>query len=167
MKRIIPLLAILALVATGCATTSIGTSPKGEELPIEKAAIKFAADVKDGGYKTIGADGLAKLLAEKKNLIIIDTMPADAFAKSHIKGAVNAPVPKAENELTPADKAELYKTAGADKNAQIITYCGFTSCRRSHIAAKLLIDEGYKDVTRYPAGIVGWLEGNFPVEPDR
>lgn len=166
MKRffVLTAFATLAALATGCAA-GIGTSPKGEELPIEKAAIKFAADVKDGGYQTISAEGLGNLLAEKKDVVVIDTMPAADYAASHIRGAVNAPMPKSEKELTPAEKEALVKVAGGDKNKAVVTYCGFVACRRSHIAAKILVDEGYKNVSRLPSGIVGWKEGGFPLEP--
>lgn len=152
-----------ALFVSGCAT-GIGTSPKGAELPIEKAAIRFAADVKEGGYATIGAEDLMKLLAEKKDIVLIDTMPAENFVQGHVKGAVNGPAPKSEKELTPADKAALLKVAGADKSKPIVVYCGFVACRRSHIAAKILKESGYTDVTRFPAGIVGWKEAGYPVE---
>lgn len=166
MKRLVWLIAFAAFAAlsTGCAA-GIGTSPKGEELPIEKAAIKFAADVREGGYQAIGAEGLSKLVLEKKAVVVIDTMPAADYAVSHIKGAVNAPMPKAEKELTAAEKETLLKVAGADKEKAVVTYCGFVACRRSHIAAKILVDEGYKSVSRFPAGIVGWKEGGFPLEP--
>lgn len=167
MRRVISLAAIALAFAglTGCATTSgIGTSPTGAEIPIEKAAMKFAADVKDGGYQVVSAEGLNKLISEKKDIVIIDTMPAADFAKQRIKGAVNAPMPKSEKELTPAEKEGIIKAAGADKEKTVAVYCGFVACRRSHIGAKILAEEGYKNVLRYPAGIVGWIESNYPVE---
>lgn len=152
-----------ALLFSGCAT-AIGTSPKGEELPIEKAAITFADDVKDGGYRLLSADDLKKMLSGKNDFILIDTMPGESFAKGHIKGAVNGPMPKSEKELTPADKDVLLKAAGDDKEKTIVTYCGFVACRRSHIAAKILTDSGFRNVSRYPAGIVGWKEAGYPLE---
>lgn len=37
-------------------SASAQTSPKGLEVPVEKAAVKFAADVKDGGYKVVDTE---------------------------------------------------------------------------------------------------------------
>lgn len=154
--------AIIFISLAGCA--SVGTSPKGQEIPIEKAALKFAADVKDGGYKVVGTEELKKWLDEGKNVTIISTLPAeDDKALGTIPTAVNGVMPKTEKELTPADKDNLLKAAGSDKEKTIVVYCGFVACRRSHIGAKILTDNGYQNVYRYPAGITGWKEMGYPV----
>lgn len=164
MKQLTTLL-LLATTLTLSACAGIGTSPKGLELPIEKAAIKLGADTRDGGYQLVGTDDLNKWVNEKKSLVLIDAMPAADFAKGRLPGAVNAPMPKSEKELTPADRPTLLQVAGEDKDRAIVVYCGFVACRRSHIAAKILIENGYKNVYRYPAGIVGWKEaGNAVVQ---
>jgi rhodanese-related sulfurtransferase len=152
--------ALAVLMLTGCA--GLGTSPKGLELPIEKASIKLVSDAKEGGYRLVGTEELNKWIAEKKDVLIIDTMPKPDFEKLHIGGAVNAPMPKTEAELTPADKQGLLKVAGNAKERTVVAYCGFTACRRSHFGAKLLVENGFANVYRYPAGIVGWKEAGFP-----
>ena len=131
---VITLLSVFALAA--CA--GIGTSPKGLETPIEKASMKLATDVKEGGYTLIGTETLNKMLAENKNLILIDTMPKEAFDEIRIKGAVNSPVAKTEKEFTPAEKQNILKVAGTDKSKTIVVYCGYTSCRRSHLGSENL-----------------------------
>jgi thiosulfate/3-mercaptopyruvate sulfurtransferase len=157
---VIALLSILSLVA--CA--GVGTSPKGLEAPIEKASMKLITDVKDGGYKLIGAEELNKMLTENKNLILIDTMPKEAFDKIRIKGAVNSPVAKTEKEFTPAEKQNMLKVAGNDKSRTIVVYCGFTACRRSHLGAKALVENGFTSVYRYPGGMIGWKEYGYPTQ---
>ncbi|MDA8124117.1 MAG: rhodanese-like domain-containing protein [Deltaproteobacteria bacterium] len=154
------LLSVLALAA--CA--GVGTSPKGLEAPIEKASLTLMADVKAGGYPLVDTETLNKWLTEKKALVLIDTMPKEDFAKVRIKGAVNGPMPKTEKEITPYDKKTLLDAAGADKEKTIVVYCGFTACRRSHWGAKILTEEGYKNVYRYPGGIVGWMEYRYPLD---
>jgi rhodanese-related sulfurtransferase len=162
--RIALLSAVAAFAATGCASLRQGTSAKGLELPIEKAAIRFAADVREGGYKVVPADELKKWLDAKRKLVVVDTLPADERAAlGHIEGSVNAPMPKSEKELTPADKERLLAAAGPDKDAAIVLYCGFVACRRSHHGARILLENGYSDVNRYPAGIVGWMEAGYPL----
>jgi thiosulfate/3-mercaptopyruvate sulfurtransferase len=152
----------VALMLAAC--VRVGTSPKGEEVPIEKAAMKLAADLKDGGYQLVNTDDLSKWMTAEKEMIIIDTMPEANYAKSHIKGALSSPFPKTEKELTPADKENIVKVAGDNKDKTLVVYCGFTACRRSHLGAKALIENGYKDVYRYPGGIVGWKENNLPTD---
>ena len=145
------MLAVMTLMLAGCAATH-GTSPKGLEVPIEKAALKFSSDIKDGSYKIVSTDELKKWLDEGKKLTIISTLPAAEdkdFGILH--SAVNGAMPKSEKELTPADKDNLLKVAGVDKDKTVVVYCGFVSCRRSHIGAKMLVDSGFKNVYRYPA----------------
>lgn len=157
---VVALLSILSLVA--CA--GVGTSPKGLEAPIEKASMKLITDVKDGGYTLIGSEALKKMLMEKRGLVLIDTMPKEDFDKIRIKGAFNSPVAKTEKEFTPAEKQNIVKIAGSDKSKTIVVYCGYTSCRRSHLGAKALVESGFTSVYRYPGGIIGWKEYGYPTE---
>lgn len=157
------LVAAAALALAGCAAGH-GTSPKGLELPIEKAALKFAADTKPGAYKVVTTEELKKWVDEKKPLTIISALPPEEDASfGLIPGAVNGMIPKTEKELTPADKERIVKAAGADKSRTLVVYCGFVACRRSHIGATVLAESGYTDVFRYPAGITGWKEAGFPL----
>lgn len=153
---------LVALLVVAC--VKVGTSPKGEEFPIEKAAMKLMADVKDGGYKLINTDELNKWVTGNKNFLLIDTMPKEAFDKIRIKGAVNSPIAKTEKEFTPDEKANILKIAGDDKGKTIVVYCGYTSCRRSHLGAKTLVENGFSSVYRYPGGIVSWEENGYPTE---
>ena len=158
----IAILLVMSLALAGLASAQ--TSPKGLEVPIESAAIKFVSDVKDGGYKVVSTAELKKWLDEGKKLTIISTLPvSDDKALGIIPSALNAPIPKTEKELTPADKDNLLKVAAPYKESAIVLYCGFVGCRRSHIGAKILVDAGFKDVYRYPAGILGWKEAGYPI----
>jgi thiosulfate/3-mercaptopyruvate sulfurtransferase len=121
-RNYLAIIAVMTLTLAGCASTH-GTSPKGLEVPIEKAALKFSSDIKDGGYKVVGTDELKKWL----------------------------------------DKDNLIKAVGHDKEQPVVIYCGFVACRRSHIGAKVLVENGFKNVYRYPAGITGWQESGYPL----
>jgi rhodanese-related sulfurtransferase len=155
-------LSIIALALVGCASGK-GTAPKGSEVAIEKAAIKFAEDIKSGGYKIVSTEELKKWSDEKKKMLIISTLPvADDKDLGRIPSAVTSTMPGAEKDLTAADKDLLIKTAGIEKDQTIVIYCGFVGCRRSHIGAKILVDKGFTNVYRYPAGILGWKEMGYP-----
>jgi len=158
------MITIMTLTLAGCAA-KLGTSPKGLEIPIEKAAIKLHSDIKDGGYRIVGTDDLKRWLDEGKMLTIISSL---SISEDRVLGllptAVNVPMPETEKELTPEDRERLLSAAGTDKETPIVLYCDFVACRRSHIGAKLLVDNGYRNVHRYPAGIVGWQEAGYPLK---
>lgn len=151
----------MLLLLAGCATT-VGTSPKGLEIPIEKAAVKLVSDVKEGGYKVVGTEELKKWLDDNKQVTLISTLPAeDDKLFGQLPAAVNGMMPKSEKELTQADTDNLLKVAGEDRDKTFVLYCGFVACRRSHLGAKTLVENGFKNVYRYPAGVVGWKEAGY------
>jgi len=153
---------MLLAALVGC--NASGTSPKGLEVPIEKAAFKFADDVKDSGYKLVGTEELKKWLNESKKVTIISALPVDddkAFGT--LPSSINGAMPKTEKELTQADKDNLLKAAGSDKENTIVIYCGFLACRRSHIGAKILVENGFQNVYRYPGGITAWKEMGYTI----
>ena len=161
--KVIAVVSVICLALIGYASAQ-GTSPKGLEVPIETAAIKLASDVKAGGYKVVSTAELKKWLDEGKKLAIISTLPpADDKKLGTLPSAFNAEIPKTEKELTQAEKDNLLKVAGSDKEKTIVIYCGFVACRRSHIGAQILIENGFKNVYRYPAGIIGWQEAGYPI----
>lgn len=154
------LLSILSLVACAGHATSV----RGKEIPIESAAVKLAADAKASGFKLITTSELKKSLDEGKKITIISTLPVEEDKSlGTLPGALSAPLPKTEKEFTPADKDNLLKVAGADKEKEIVVYCGFVACRRSTIGAKILVDAGYKNVYKYPGGITAWIEAGYPI----
>jgi len=156
--------AVMPLILGGCAA-KFGTSPKGLEVPIEKAAVKFSADIKDGGYKIVTTDELKKWLDEGKKLTLISSLThGEDRVSGIIPGALSAPMPQSEQELNPEDKEHLLSAAGSNKENLLVVYSRFVACRKSHIGAKLLVDYGYKNVYRYPAGAVGWDESGFPLK---
>ena len=154
---------IIFLAFTGCASIP-GTSSKGLEIPIEKAAFKLVTDVKDGGYKIVGTEELKKWIDEGKKLTIISTLTLnDDNVIGILPGAINGVMPKSEKELTQADKDNLLKVAGSDREKLIVVYCGFVACRRSHLGAKVLVENGFQNIYRYPGGTTAWEEVGLPL----
>ena len=146
-------------------TSKVGTAPDGSEVAIEKAAIKFVSDVNEGKYKVLSVEGLNTWVGEKKDMIIIDTMPADNFSKGRVPGALNAELPKTVMaDVTDAQKAAFIKLLGQDKNKTIVVYCGFVGCARSHLGAVIAVEEGFTNVYRVPGGITAWQEAGYTVE---
>lgn len=157
------LISLFVLVLAGCAAT-VGTSPRGLEIPIERAAIKFLTDLQAGGYRIVSTDELKKWLDEKRDVIFVSTLPAaEERELGVIQGSHNAEQPEHEKDLAPEDREHLLLAAGNNKQRTLIVYCGYVASRRSHIGAKFLVDNGYKNVYRYPAGVTGWTEAGFPL----
>jgi len=163
MKRmwLCTVMAVAAVALAGCAT-SLGTSPKGLEIPIEQAAVRFSADVRDGGYRIVTTDELKKWLDDGKEMTILSSLSMNEDRLLGIlPGAASAAIPRSEKELAPEDRERVLHAAGNNKERTLVVYGGFLACRRSHIAAKILVENGYKSVYRYPGGIAGWGEAGY------
>ncbi len=162
-------LVLLMTALAGCSTNSaapkVGTATDGSEVAIEKATLKFINDTNEGGYQLLSTEELNKWVADGKEMIIIDTMPADSFAKGRVPGAVNAELPKTTlADATDEQKQAFISLLGDNKDTPIVVYCGFVGCARSHVGAIIAMEEGYTNVYRVPGGIVAWQEAGFEVE---
>ena len=136
-----------------------------KELETETLAVTFAREVARGGYSIIATAELKKWIDQKKDMLLIDTMPYEAsYKKQHIPGAVQMEFPIPEmTRIDDKTKADFEKILGQNKDRLIIFYCGFTKCTRSHNAAMWAIKLGYKNVYRQPGGIKAWAEADYPV----
>jgi len=132
----------------------------------EKVAVTFAREAIRGGYQIVSTEELKSWIDQKKDMLIIDTMPFEAsFKKNHIPGAVNFELPIPEmTALDDKTKDAFEKLLGPDKNKLIVFYCGFTKCTRSHNGAMWAVKLGYKNVYRQPGGIKAWVEASYPVD---
>jgi hypothetical protein len=54
------------------------------EIKMEQLAIKFAREVERGGYKIVRTDELKQWVDQKKDMLIVDTMPAEPPCSSKI-----------------------------------------------------------------------------------
>lgn len=154
------ILAVVAFTVNGFAAWG------GKELETEKIAVTFAGEVAKGGYKIVSTEELKQWIDQKKNMLLVDTMPyEDSYKKQHVPGALQFefPIPEVA-KLDDKTKADFLKLLGPDKNRLIVFYCGFTKCTRSHNGAMWAVKLGYKNVYRYPGGIKGWMEAEYPVE---
>ncbi len=160
MKKGLVLLTIIFMAVITASCGKLGSN----ELSKEKIAVKFAREVLRGNYKIVTVDELNKWQNEKKEMLIIDTMPKkSSYNKHHIPGAeqILFPIPEMRT-IENSKKKNLLALLGKDKKKTIVFYCGFTKCTRSHNAAMWAAKLGYKNVYRCPGGIVGWKEAGYP-----
>lgn len=156
---------VLCLIAGVFVLTSTGFCWGEKELENEALAVSFCREVQRGNYGIVTVEELKTWLDEKKDIVIVDTMPYEAsYKKNHIPTAkqIEFPIPEMTN-IDDSKKNELIQLLGDDKNKTIVFYCGFTKCTRSHNGAVWAVKLGYTDVYRCPGGIKGWKEADFPV----
>ncbi len=161
---------IVSSLVVGCAANAtavkkVGTSPDGNEVKIEAAAMKLVKAVQEHGYELVGTDELNTWVQDAEDLIIIDTMPSDFYAKGHVPAALNAVMPKTGlADATDAEKAAFAELLGDDLDKKIVIYCGFTACGRSDAGASYAVELGYTNVHRYPGGIIAWRDAELTEE---
>ncbi len=139
-----------------------------KELENEKIAVKFEREVERGGYKVVTTQELKSWLDQKRDMLIVDTMPPDNYKNQHIPGAVNFEIQRPElTQMSDKMRADFEKLLGPNKDRTIVFYCGFTDCERSHNGGMWATKFGYKNAYRQPGGIRGWLEAGYPIEKSR
>lgn len=102
-------------------------------------------------YRTIGADEAQKIIADKKDYILLDVRTQEEYDKKHIPNSILLPL----DEIKKGNVSLL-----PDKKQKIFVYC--RTGRRSADASALLAKLGYSNVINF-GGIVDWsgeLEGS-------
>jgi len=164
---------LIGILIMGLATFAhaFGKDKFEEELEKEQGAIKLAREIQRGGYDIVSTEELKKMLDEKKDILVIDTMPyQDSYKKEHVPGAKQFlfPIPDMltwDTKETGDKTIEDYKAIlGPDTDKTIVIYCGFVKCTRSHNGAVWARKLGYKNVLRYPGGIFAWKGAKYPVQ---
>lgn len=142
-----------------------------QEVEKEAGAVKLVREVQRGGYGLVTTEELKKMIDEKKDLLIVDTMPfEDSYKKEHIPGAVQFlfPIPDMNEwdtkETDGKSQEDYVKLLGPNKDKTLIIYCGFVKCTRSHNGAVWAKKLGYKNVFRYSGGVFAWKGSNYPIE---
>ena len=126
MKRILPILLIMTLLLTGCA------SPAPKLVPEANT------------YRQITMQEAVEMMEKEENYIILDVRTHEEFAAGHIPGAIVIP-----NETIGTEEiAQL-----PDKDQLIMVYC--RSGNRSKQASDKLVKLGYTNIIEF-GGINSW-----------
>ncbi|HEY9187939.1 MAG TPA: rhodanese-like domain-containing protein [Bacteroidota bacterium] len=88
--------------------------------------------------------------------VFIDARMEIEYNLGHIKGAINIPLKKFEENLA---KLKTY-----DKNTIFVCYCDGSGCDLSIDLAKKLHENGFKNVKIFYSGWNDWKEKNYPME---
>ncbi|MDH5612076.1 MAG: metalloregulator ArsR/SmtB family transcription factor [Gammaproteobacteria bacterium] len=89
----------------------------------------------------------------KQGLItIIDVRPAAEYAAGHVRGAINVPLDKLEEQLI-----------NFDSNKEIVAYCRGPHCVLAYDAVEKLRKQGFK-ANRLEDGFPEWKVAGLPIE---
>lgn len=172
-KLNITVIVILGVLIAAMPAQALFGSKFEDEVEKEKGAVKLVREVQKGGYDVVAVDELKKWMDEKKDMVIVDTMPYESsYKKNHVPGAVQFlfPIPDMKEwdskETGGKTIADYEKLLGADKDKAIIIYCGFVKCTRSHNGAVWAKKLGYKNVYRFAGGIFAWKGAGYPSDSE-
>lgn len=164
----------LFVVGMSASAFAFGTDKFKAEVEKEQDAVNLVREVQQGGYGVITTDELKGLIDEKKEILIIDTMPyKDSYQKNHLPAAKQFLFPIAEMQEwdikeTDGKTVEDFKLLlGPDKDRTIVIYCGFVKCTRSDNGAAWAKKLGYTNVLRYPGGIFAWKGAGYTVDSEK
>lgn len=108
------------------------------------------------GYKEINTEELKEMIDSKKTMVLLD-------ARKKLKGGL---IPGAKNLPYNADDKEVAHSLGSlSKDAIIVVYCANLYCPLSKYLAEKLFSMGYTNVYKYPDGVAGWLDKDYPLDP--
>lgn len=98
----------------------------------------------------------AKLeLAKSPQTVLVDVREESEWKNGHLPGAIHLSKGVIERDIE--------KTI-PDLNTSIILYCGGGS--RSALAAKNLLEMGYKNIISMDGGFRGWCDAGYPVDKE-
>jgi len=104
--------------------------------------------------KIIGRDTLVTLTSNPRT-ILLEALSEAYYAQGHLPNA----------RWFPHDKSrELAAVAIPRKTDPVVVYCASATCQNSHVAAKVLTDLGYTDVSVYAGGKADWEAAGLPLE---
>ena len=95
----------------------------------------------------------ATQLMNRDDALVVDLRPAAEYAKGHILGARNIPLPELERRAGELDK---------HKAKPVIVHCG--DGNRAGGGAALLRKGGFANVVNLSGGYAAWQQAGLPVE---
>ncbi len=102
-------------------------------------------------FNIIGRTELKGKLDRGDDFKLVMVLSDWAFRAKHIPGSLNINTPAAATELLGFED-------------EIVVYCSDKACVASRLAIQLMVEDGYKNVSRYEGGLADWEEAGFPLE---
>lgn len=103
-------------------------------------------------WKEITAQELVQRQASGDKVLVVDVRSAAEYAAGHVPGAINLP-----HDAITGNEPVLKDW----KQKPVILYCH--SGRRAAMAAKVLEQQGFRDIEHLGGDMQGWEQGGRPV----
>jgi rhodanese-related sulfurtransferase len=118
------------------------------------------SDKSKGGVAFISAEELKARVAGNEPLVIIDVRSSNAFANSDqkIKGAIHVKLRRLEQRLSFAPLKDM------PRDRPVITYCSCPADEASITAARVMLENGFRNVRALRGGWQEWLKVNGQTE---
>lgn len=104
--------------------------------------------------KKITTADLCDLRESGEAITLVNTLPAESFAQTHVPDSVN--IPRQE-----ADFTEKVEEVAGSKSEPVVVYCASESCKSSTKAAKELESQGFTNVSDYEGGANAWRAAGY------
>lgn len=98
----------------------------------------------------INRNELAQMLARRRDVVLIEALAEDDYARRHLPCAINVP-------LDDAHFAERVREAVPEPEYNIVVYCSNADSAISQRAASRIEALGYVSVYQYRDGKEGWF----------
>lgn len=108
--------------------------------------------------RIVTRDELQARLGANAELALLEALPEKYYREWHLPGAKHFPHDQAR---------ELAPVMLPDRSAEIVVYCASRTCQNSHIAANVLRQIGYTNVSVYAGGKEDWKEAGLPADSSR
>ena len=105
--------------------------------------------------KLIDRNDLQRKLSSANPPALVEALPEKYYGDWHLPGAINLPHTEVRARAA---------TLLPDKSRPVVVYCASATCNNSHVAAGILSQVGYADVSVYAGGKQDWSEAELPVE---
>jgi rhodanese-related sulfurtransferase len=110
-------------------------------------------DFQQAQYREVTSKEAAELI-QAVQPFILDVRTPSEYGRGHLKNSVLIPVQQLQSR---------WQEIAAYKDKDVLVYCA--TGNRSTVAAKILIDNGFKRVLNMRQGIAGWQRENQPLAP--
>jgi rhodanese-related sulfurtransferase len=113
-----------------------------------------------GGVAFIGAEELKAKLAGNEQLVILDVRSSNAYASSDqkIRGAIHVKLRRLDYRLKFAPLKDV------PRDRPVITYCSCPADEASISAARVMLEQGFKNVRALKGGWREWVRVNGQVD---
>lgn len=101
----------------------------------------------------ISSKKVQSMIGGKDSFVLIDTRPAEQYAKNHLPAAISIPACEMTNAspMLPEDKDRL-----------LVFYCGWSGCIMNKTASDAAIRAGYTNIKILSDGLAGWVKTGYP-----